>query len=123
MPYFENTGRGKNFVRLSLQTIKDSLITEEELTELFIESANSYPRPSIESWKQEWSEILQWVPASIPDYKDNKESIDSILNSGKYAVHHSKIYNELYHPHYRIIKKELFENRILPKLQVQSKED
>jgi len=29
--------------------------------------------------------------------------IDSVLNSGKYVIHHSEQYIETYDPHYRII--------------------
>jgi len=38
------------------------------------------------------------------------------LSEGKYVVHHSRKFNQHYHPHYRIIRRDLFEEKILPKL-------
>lgn len=121
MPYFEAAGTGDNFIRVSLQTIKDSLISEDELLQLFIESANSERNVSVKEWKEEWETIKGYVPVDIKEYKINSERIDSVLDSGHYAIHHSRIYNELYHPHYRIIRKELFEEKILPKLKTSMK--
>lgn len=116
MPYYEEAGTGANFIRVSLQTIKDSIISEEELLLLVTESANSERNVSMEEWKEEWESIKDHVPTDIKGYKDDDERIDSVLNSGHYAIHHSRIYNDLYHPHYRIIRKDLFEEKILPKL-------
>ena len=121
IPYYEAAGTGENFIRVSLQTVKDSLISEDELLNLFIESANSERNVSVEEWKEEWETIKGFVPTDIQEYKNDDERINSVLNSGHYAIHHSRIYNELYHPHYRIIRKELFEEKILPKLKTSMK--
>ena len=50
------------------------------------------------------------------NFEEDLEMIHSILNKGEYAVHHSDIYNAEYHPHYRIIEKEIFEEEILKEL-------
>lgn len=116
MPLYEPAGNGTNFIRVSLELIRDSVIKEEDLLYLFIESANSKRNGSVAEWRDEWEVIKSYVPANINGYAEDSEKIDSILALGKYAVHHSAIYNELYHPHYRIIQKELFEKHILPRL-------
>ena len=116
MPYYEPAGTGENFIRVSLQTVNDSLLTEDELLNLFIESANTERIASVEEWKEEWEIIKGYVPSDIKEFKADEERIDSVLKSGHYVIHHSRIYNDLYHPHYRIIRKDLFEEKILPKL-------
>lgn len=116
MPYYEPAGTGENFIRVSLQTVKDSLIFEDELLKIFIESANTERIVSVEEWKEEWETIKGYVPTDLKEFKTDDGRIDSVLNSGHYAIHHSRIYNDLYHPHYRIIRKDLFKEKILPKL-------
>ena len=116
MPYFEPTGTGENFIRVSLQTVKDSLVSGNELLFLFIESANSKKEISVSEWKVEWDSIKNYVPKDLRGYALDSERIDSVLSLGQYAIHHSKIYNELYHPHYRIIRKDLFKDKLLPKI-------
>ena len=51
---------------------------------------------------------------NLEGFEEDSSYIHSLLEEGKYAVHHSKIYNDEYHPHYRIIEKEIFEKEILP---------
>ena len=43
-----------------------------------------------------------------------KCSIDSLLDAGKYVMHHSKSYGVAYHPHYRIMRRDIFDKEILP---------
>ncbi len=50
----------------------------------------------------------------LPHYEEDKLSIDSILNAGKYAISHSPEYREAYHPHYRIVERHIFEKEIKP---------
>lgn len=123
MPYYESAGTGDNFIRVSLQTVKDSLISEEELLNLFIASANSERKVSIDDWIEEWGIIKGFVPSDIKDFQTDNERIEMVLDSGQYAIHHSRIYNELYKPHYRIIRKELFEEKILPKIESSMKKN
>lgn len=116
LPYFEPVGFGERYYRVSLSVVKDSLIDENIILDAFIESANSSDSPSINSWKEEWHEILKYIPKDIDNRKIDCVEIEELLAQGKYAMHHSKQFNENYHPHYRIISKEIFEKRILPLL-------
>ena len=51
---------------------------------------------------------------SLPHYQDDKSFIDSILSVGKYAISHSPEYREAYHPHYRIVERDIFERALKP---------
>ena len=114
MPYYEPAGDGKNYYRVSLAVIKDGIVTEEAFFDAFIESAGKVTFPAIEKWTEKWAEILEVIPANIENYPRDKAMIDSVLAEGKYAVHHSRRFNEVYHPHYRLIDKVTFENKLLP---------
>ena len=48
-------------------------------------------------------------------------AIDSLMAEGHYILHHSRIFNETYHPHYRIINRHIFEQQLKPALEKQQK--
>lgn len=115
--YYEPCGIRGNYVRVSIRTIKEGIISESHLLDAFIRSANSSERPSVESWKLKWHEIndsIDSMDISLPHYDEDKQYIDSILSVGKYAISHSKEYREAYHPHYRIVSHEIFDKEIYP---------
>ena len=114
IPYYETVGKGDNFYRVSLAVIRDVIISEDLFFEAFIESANKIKLPAISDWKEEWAEILEAIPNDIDNYAADKAMIDSILSTGKYAVHHSRRFNEAYQPHYRLIDRITFECKMLP---------
>ena len=51
--------------------------------------------------------IIEKTCPNIPGLATDKEEIAGLLSSGEYACHHSPEYEAAYHPHYRIIAKEL----------------
>ena len=113
--YYEPTGSQGAYVRVYLSAVANSLITSEQLLDAFIESANSWQKPDAE-WSDKWQAIVKVV-------KENGMEMDSIdtdlplLNEAarnSQAVHHSRRYNEAYHPHYRIVERRIFEERLLP---------
>ena len=53
----------------------------------------------------------------LENFEEDLKMIHSVLEQGKYAVHHSEIYNSEYQPHYRIIEKTIFEEEILPDIE------
>lgn len=113
--YYEPCGINGNYVRVSLRTVKEGLITKDQLLDAFIKSANTANRPSVDSWKQRWHEIADTIAEMnirLPHYDEDKQYIDSILSVGKYAISHSPDYREAYHPHYRIISKEIFDREL-----------
>ena len=69
------------------------------------------------AWVKEWEQIegiIATMELSLPNYNADAEAIAAMLAEGHYAVHHSRVYNEHYAPHYRIIAKDIFEKEILP---------
>ena len=109
-PATEPCGWQGNYVRVNLSVIADGLMTVEELTDALIASAKEVTPKDIERWKTEWAEIEEIIETAypgIPDLKEDKARIAELLDSGQYAYHHSATYNAAYHPHYRLIAKEL----------------
>ena len=114
--FYEPCGINGRYVRVSLRTVKEGLITEDMLLDAFIRSAN-IKRPSIKSWSRKWHKIIGTIDKmnlNFPDYDLEKQFIDSILSVGKYAISHSSDYREAYHPHYRIVERRIFENELKP---------
>lgn len=116
LPYYEPAGCGNNYVRVNLSVIKDGLISKETFFDIFLESAGQVKFPPISQWQNEWNEILKAVPQSLGNYAADKAEIDSLLENGKYASHHSAGYENAYQPHYRLISKDLFNRRMYPLL-------
>ena len=115
--YYEPCGVNGQYVRVSIRTIKENLITEDVLLDAFIRSANSDMRPTVESWRDRWHKIVGTIDQmglNLPSYQQDRTFIDSILSVGKYAISHSPEYREAYRPHYRIVEKSIFENEIKP---------
>ena len=118
--YYEPCGTDSNFVRVSIRTVKEGILSEDLLLDAFIRSANTVERPSVESWSDRWHKIMGTIDQmelNLPEYQKDKQFIDSILSVGKYAVSHSPQYREAYRPHYRIIARPIFEREILPLIQ------
>ena len=113
--YYEPCGIDSSYYRVSIKTIKEGFITEDQLLDAFIRSANSETRPSVESWSNRWHMIIGTIDRmklDMPNYQEDKQLIDSVLSVGKYAISHSPDYREAYHPHYRIVERSIFEKEI-----------
>ena len=113
--YYEPTGSEGRFVRVYLSTIADSLLTAEQLLDAFIQSANAVQAPQTE-WASEWEGIVGVIRKY--DLKVNDfEVLQPVLSEAAQnhqAVHHSQAYREAYHPHYRIVEREVLQ-KILTK--------
>ena len=118
MPWnYEPCGIDSNYYRVSIRTVKENVISEDMLLDAYIRSANSEKRPSVETWRERWHKIIGTIDLmnlSLPHYQDDKSFIDSILSVGKYAISHSPEYREAYHPHYRIVERDIFERALKP---------
>ena len=113
--YYEPCGIDSCYYRVSIRAIKEGIITEDQLLDAFIRSANSETRPSVESWSDRWHMIIGTIDQmklDMPNYQEDKQLIDSVLSVGKYAISHSPDYREAYHPHYRIVERSIFEKEI-----------
>ena len=109
---WQPVGYKKQYYRVSLSLVKEGTISEEELFDAFVQSADSSSVPSIEEWIKEWDIILTIIEKmnlKIIDYEEHKSGLNDMLNNGNIPVRHSDIYRKLYHPHYRIVNSRQFE--------------
>jgi hypothetical protein len=110
-PLLEPTGYCNRYTRVSLQVIKDSLVSVEQFFDVFMRSARMADTVDVGAWAEEWHEIEREMSAcgldTLPDYSRDRYVIDSLLDRGNYVMHHSQRYGEAYHPHYRIIRTDL----------------
>lgn len=115
--YYEPTGYENNYYRVNLSVLKENKISYQKFFDAFLRSVEAVSLDDISEWKSEWFEIESVIISmnlDLENFDADLEMIHSILEQGKYAVHHSEIYNSEYHPHYRIIEKKIFEEEILP---------
>lgn len=116
--YYTPCGWRNNYFQLSLEVIEDGLLTIDEFADAFMAGGGGEPDVTDE-WLQEWEQlkkIVKKVAPKIKGYKEDALKIDALLKEKKYVVHHSKSYEDAYLPHYRIIRRDVFEAVILPKL-------
>ena len=120
MPWqYEPCGPDSSYFRVSIRAVKEGIITEDQLLDAFIRSANTSKRPSVASWSERWHTMMRTIDRmqlGLPNYQEDKQFIDSVLSVGKYAISHSPDYREAYHPHYRIVERSIFEKEFRPLL-------
>ena len=67
---------------------------------------NSVRPITVADWQKEWQRIesiIRSMELSLPDYDAHRKEIEDRLDRGEYVEHHSKVFEESYSPHYRII--------------------
>lgn len=118
--YYEPCGRQGRYYRVDLALIKEGKMGIDEFVELFMQSASGETPSLTQEWMDEWQMIQASVRKVAPQLKDfsaDSVRIATLLQGGEYVVHHTSVFTEHYHPHYRIIRKELFEQKILPQIE------
>lgn len=117
VPLYEPTGYKGDYYRVSLAAIASGKVQADALLSAFLRSVRAVQPSEVEVWAKEWEQIESVIAAmdlSLPNYDADAKAIAAMLAEGHYAVHHSRVYNEHYAPHYRIIAKDIFEKEILP---------
>ena len=108
-----------NFYQVNLKVIADGRIPMDDFVDAFMASANGIDTTLTQAWLEEWEELQQATRKIVPHlqgFKEDSTLLANLLKQGKYVVHHSRKFNQHYHPHYRIIRRDLFEKKIFPKL-------
>jgi hypothetical protein len=108
-----------NFYQVNLKIIKDGRVPMDVFVDAFMASANGIDTTLTQTFVEDWHKIQQTIRKTSPElegFADDSAFLAKILNEGKYVVHHSQKFNEHYHPHYRIIRRDIFEKKILPLL-------
>lgn len=112
--YYEPIGCNGEYIRVHLNSVTDSLITADDLLDAFIASANAHRQPSSD-WNEKWNNIINAIQTNNIEIEGfDKAPILLEAAQKQQAVHHSQRYNEAYHPHYRIVEREIFESRLKP---------
>ena len=116
-PYFEPTGSQGDYVRVYLSAIADGLITAEQLLDALVRSANSWQEPSV-NWMEKWGAIVSVIQANKMEIEGFETDLPLLTEAAQnhQAVHHSRRFNEAYHPHYRIVERSIFESELKPTL-------
>ena len=120
--YAEPCGLQGRYVRVSLRVVQEGLVSLDQLLSAFIRSANGSVRPSVEVWETEWEKIVGQIDEmrlGLPYYDDDRRFIADVLAQGKYAISHSPDYRAAYRPHYRIVRRDIFERELKPLLSLQ----
>ena len=108
-----------NFYQVNLKVIADGRIPMDDFVDAFMASANGIDTTLTQAWLEEWEQLQQATRKIVPHlqgFKEDSTLLANLLKQGKYVVHHSRKLNQHYHPHYRIIRRDLFEKKIFPKL-------
>lgn len=110
---FFPTGDNGNYIRVDLSVVLDSLITSEELLAAFVESANAGQKMTGDQWKAKWASVASVLRREFPDIPDlepDLNTLDSLMAEEHFIVHHSRAFNAAYHPHYRIIDRQIVDS-------------
>lgn len=110
--YVEPIGMSGDYVRVYLIAVSHKILSSSQLLQAFIESAGEHKSPAI-SWATKWQAIVEVVDEVSPGLGSDDERamlLQASLNNQ--AVHHSQAYNAAYHPHYRIVTREIFEKML-----------
>ena len=116
--WYDPCGWRHNYYQVSLDVIADGIISADEFADAFMAGGGKVPDVTQE-WLDEWNEIKRVAKKAAPGMKGfakDAAKISSLIKDGKYVVHHSEVYNQTYKPHYRIIRKDIFEAVVLPKI-------
>lgn len=120
VPLYGPTGCEGNYYRVSLAAVASGKVQQDALLSAFLRSVRAVQPGEVDAWVQEWAQIESVIAAmelQLPGYDADAKAIKEMLATGHYAVHHSRLYNEHYEPHYRIIAKDIFEKEIQPLLE------
>lgn len=104
-------GVNHDFYRINLLLLKNKAIPHDVFLAGMVKSAQLAGKPDIENWINEWNVVLQKIKQlklNLPTIKSDEEMIAHTLSKGIVMMHHSKRYEETYHPHYRIIHRSIF---------------
>ena len=116
-PYYEPTGANGEYIRVHLRCVAEGKVSAETLFHAFIDSKRN--RCNAIPWVTEWQKIIETIDRmDLPSLADEelRKTLDEYAQIDQ-AVRHSEQYRQAYHPHYRIVRKDIFEQSIKPHIQ------
>lgn len=105
-----------NYVRVDIGYVRKGIIPVGTLVSAMLRSSQSVDYDK-ELWRRRWHQILdilQRVDYKPLNYDEDYKLIEQTIDSGKYALHHSRLFNATYRQHYRIVRRDVFEEMLLP---------
>lgn len=114
---FEPIGSDASYFRVHLVCVQKGYLSRNQLFSAFLGGVSEVSDFQIREWELSWKKIesvIDGMNLDLENYSTDKEQISSLLAAGQYAVHHSRIFNEKYNPHYRIVRRDIFEKELLP---------
>jgi len=109
---YQALGINHDYYRINLRLVKDGIIPRDTLLQALLKSAKLARNPDLESWKKEWNDVLaliKKIKPNLPGMEADEKMINQVFSKGDVVMHHSKHYEETYHPHYRIVHRSVFE--------------
>ncbi|MCL2596657.1 MAG: hypothetical protein FWD66_03160 [Paludibacter sp.] len=117
VPLVEPIGWRHRFVRVNIDAVRNGMIDTAVLVHAFIRSASLVNPSDTANWEKEWATIIKIIEKNhspIKDFQADKIMIDSLLRENpNRAMHHSRIFDTTYNPHYRVVESEIAK-KILP---------
>ena len=112
-PFYDFVGADGRYVRVYLTCVNNGKLTADQLFDAFIRSAVPAQQPD-RSWADEWAEIEQVARTCyVPCAEEECLFLRQAAQDNR-AVHHSEAYRNAYHPHYRIVRRDIFDNELAP---------
>ena len=106
-----------NYIRVDLSTVLDGILTPEAYLDAFVRSANEGQKVPPEQWIAKWqavAEVIRQHFPEIPDAEKDLATLDAMIAEGHLIISHSAAFRDTYHPHYRIIARDIFEREMKP---------
>lgn len=113
------TAPDSNYVRVNLALIRNGVIPIDLFVEALVESTEVLKPVSQPEWKRIWEQRMESLRQAPPEIRPQNFAQDStriaeLLARGGYVMHHSPQFNWRTHFHYRLIRRDIFEEKILP---------
>ena len=99
-----------NYVRVDLSVVLDGLVDTDTLLDAFVRSANEGTVLTETEWKEKWNSVADVIRKHFPDIPgaaQDPAAIDSLMAEGNLILHHSEAFGKTYHPHYRIVARDI----------------
>ena len=118
-PDYEYAGIEGNYVRVNIKLIKDGKLELGRFVKLLMLSAKQDNPMPLYDGRGQWQRlqtILNNVHPRPNNFESDAQRLQQMFDRGEYVFHHSTRFNQAYAPHYRLIRRDLFEQEILPLL-------
>lgn len=118
-PDYEYAGIEGNYVRVNIKILKQHRFDLGRFVQLLMLSARQDNPMPLYDWRGQWQRLQTLLGTFQPrplNFEADAAALQQVFDRGDYVFHHSARFNQAYAPHYRLIRRDLFEREILPAL-------